>query len=53
MNFMRVDTEGFSMRLPRDEILRVVVGHIFKHVLQLDRKGKLRTEGMLEIDEEG
>jgi hypothetical protein len=50
-NLGLVDTEGLSMGLPRNDILRSIVGHIVKHVQELDRKGKLRrTKAMLVID---
>jgi hypothetical protein len=54
-NFGLVDTKGLSMGLPRNDILRSIVGHIFKHVQELDRKGKLRTKkkAKLEIDSKG
>jgi hypothetical protein len=39
-----VDTKGLSMGLPRNDILRSCVGHLFKHVQELDRKRKLRTK---------
>lgn len=36
-----VDTKGLSVGLPRNNILRFTVGHIFKHVVELDRKREL------------
>jgi hypothetical protein len=47
-NFGLVDTEGLSMRLPRDNIPRVTVGHVFKQGVELDRKRKLDKKVDLE-----
>ena len=40
-NFGLVDSECLSMRLPRDDAFIAYRGHVFKHVVEFDRKWEL------------